>query len=206
MNVIGYILLILGLVGIQRVRQNRASDLIPDALTFTSAVLAGRWDVASGVWSATGPTVAEMFAGTGSDPETPRAAGETLDSIGGPGVALLREARRIGSASGVYVLGKTGPEAYDCSGLVWRALKNLGLYNGPRFTTATIASVHRQFSVEVTGETPQPGDIVLWVGRGHMGIAESATRQYAAKSPESGIGSQGIPGNVRLFRVVGNGR
>lgn len=107
--------------------------------------------------------------------------------------ALLAEARRLGAGSR-YVLGSEGPTgAFDCSGLVWRAMTNLHLFNGERFTTYNFESVTKGFvdKVEVDPVAGvMVGAIVLW--REHMGIVSGRDTYYSAKSPSRGIGESTI--------------
>lgn len=101
------------------------------------------------------------------------------------GSAVLGRAKTLGSAAKGYRLGATGPEYYDCSSLIWRAMKDTRVYLGPRFTTATFRAQLGNRIEKI--DAPEPGAIVLW--RGHMGIMESGSTMYHAASPKSGITS-----------------
>jgi cell wall-associated NlpC family hydrolase len=98
---------------------------------------------------------------------------------------LLAKTVELGNAAKGYVLGATGPTYYDCSGLVWRAMKTLDLYTGPRFTTSTFVAQMGGRIQKVNA--PQVGDIVLWP-RHHMGVVSGPDQMYSARSPQSGIG------------------
>jgi hypothetical protein len=98
---------------------------------------------------------------------------------------LLAKTVELGNAAKGYVLGATGPTYYDCSGLVWRAMKTLDLYTGPRFTTSTFVAQMGGRIQKVN--SPQVGDIVLWP-RHHMGVVSGSDQMYSARSPQSGIG------------------
>jgi cell wall-associated NlpC family hydrolase len=104
------------------------------------------------------------------------------------GAAMVSTATALGSSAKGYVMTATGPNYYDCSGLVWRTVQKLG-YKGSRFTTRDIQS--RQGFVKVT--TPAVGDIVLWPGH-HMGIMTGQDRMYSARNPRKGIGTTTISG------------
>lgn len=107
--------------------------------------------------------------------------------------ALLAETRRLGAGSR-YVLGAEGPTGeFDCSGLVWRAMTNLHLFNGARFTTYNFESVTKGFVDKVEADPVagvMVGAIVLW--REHMGIVSGRNTYYSAKSPSRGIGESTI--------------
>lgn len=110
------------------------------------------------------------------------------------GAVLLAEVQKLGKAStGKYLWGAVGPARYDCSGLVWRAMKNMG-YKGGRFTTFTFPPVGKKYGIEV--KTPKPGDIAVWNkgGRGHMGVVSGPNQMYAARSTKTGIGYQTLSG------------
>jgi cell wall-associated NlpC family hydrolase len=96
-------------------------------------------------------------------------------------------------------LGATGPSAYDCSGIVWRAMKNLNMYSGPRFTTATFEIQCSEFITRV--DTPAVNDVVLWRS-GHMGVYSGNGQVYAAKSSRSGIGFQSATDPIRGSRPI----
>lgn len=119
-------------------------------------------------------------------------AGENVGASVGRAASglLLNECVRLGTAAKGYRWTATGPDYYDCSGLVWRACKNLGIYTGPRFTTSTVSSI-KGFN-RVT--TPSVGDIVVWPGD-HMGVVAGDNRYYSARSRKSGIGYSTITGH-----------
>lgn len=140
--------------------------------------------------------------------------GSNTDGAGGSGVdgssdnpapslspsgftAVAAEAVKLGKAAKGYVLGATGPTYYDCSGLVWRACVNVGVYKGPRFTTATFNDIAPRFCYRIGG--PAPGAIVNWEAGGHMGVMISDTEFYSARSPSKGIGSAPISADIKWF-------
>lgn len=115
---------------------------------------------------------------------------------GTKGVAAAALAR--GTAAKGYRFAATGPDYYDCSGLVWRSAQDCG-FTGPRFTTATI-QLSKQMKVLSPPATQGPGvsaaginDIVVWPGH-HMGIITAPGRFYSARNPKSGIGEAAIEG------------
>lgn len=77
-----------------------------------------------------------------------------------------------------YRWGATGPDSFDCSGLVYRALRESG-YNVRRLTTyGWLVS-----PMAVTVKNPEPGDLVVWPG--HMGIYVGGGRMIEA--PRTGL-------------------
>lgn len=125
----------------------------------------------------------------------------TLTSAGShTGNAILAEAERLGRAAKGYRTGGTGPDYYDCSGLVYRTLKNLGFYAGARFTTFTFTKQVK--CTQITRGAANVGDIVLWtqLPTHHMGIVSGISRGtgavafYSARNPRSGIAVAPIDG------------
>jgi pimeloyl-ACP methyl ester carboxylesterase len=102
------------------------------------------------------------------------------------------------AASGGYVWGATGPDSYDCSGLVWAAAKDIGVYSGNRFTTSTFRSVASGWATETN--SPAVGDIVVWPGK-HMGIVAGSDRYYSARSTKKGIGYATLTGDNNYFGI-----
>ena len=114
---------------------------------------------------------------------------------------FVATARQLGAAGNVYVLGATGPNAYDCSGLVFRTLVNLGLYSGQRFSTRNFIACSSHIAFPVS--SPAVGDIVLWVAA-HIGIVTGPDTFYSAYSPARGILDTSIsrfPGTPRYYRL-----
>jgi len=116
-----------------------------------------------------------------------------------PSSDLLQEAVRLGNAAKGYSFGAVGPDYYDCSGLIWKAAKNLGIYKGLRFTTHTADAVFPKFATTVS--TRQAGDIVVWPGK-HMGIVSGADTYYSARSKEKGIGYSSLSGDIAYFAGI----
>jgi len=123
---------------------------------------------------------------------------------GQSGNAVLTEMHRLAqAANNTYVYGATGPNGYDCSGLVWRALKNIGIYTGSRFTTSTFPLAARSFAKSV--DSPEVGDIVLWSFK-HMGVVSGKDKFYSARNRKYGIGESSISGwsstgTPRYYRI-----
>lgn len=128
----------------------------------------------------------------------------TDSASGGSGFAsgsgLLQEMKRLGDGKKYSQLRRTGPDSYDCSGLVWKAGSNVGLW-GPGtkwfpqpFNTASFIVHTSEIGLTRRGNAvlPVAGDIIWWVG--HMGVVESSTTFYSARSSHSNpnIGSTTI--------------
>ena len=65
-----------------------------------------------------------------------------------------------------YVWGAAGPDAFDCSGLVYYCFYHAGIYTSER----TTAEGFRQIAIPITKDQAIPGDLVFWIPNG--GVAE----------------------------------
>lgn len=119
-------------------------------------------------------------------------AGGSLD---GTSSALLKAVEKYGSGHN-YVWGTQGPTTFDCSGLVWYALKKGFGIDYPRFSGSQY-----DMTEHISKSQAHSGDLVFW-GKGgseHVGVYAGGNRYYSAQSP-----SQGIHMNT-LDSVVGKG-
>lgn len=109
---------------------------------------------------------------------------------------LLKAAEKYGEGH-KYVWGATGPDTFDCSGLVMYTLKHAYGINYPHFSGSQY-NMTRHIS---KGEAHM-GDLVFWGAGGsdHVGIYAGNNKYFSAESP-----SQGIHMNT-LDSVVGKGR
>jgi hypothetical protein len=86
------------------------------------------------------------------------------------GAEIVAEVRRF--LGRPYIFGADGPNAFDCSGLVYYACHQLGINTCPRTSEEQFGWVKRV-------DTPSPGDLVFFVGSeqdpppGHVGIVIS---------------------------------
>jgi len=187
MPVIGYVLILAGLLLIRQVATGRALETPSDIRGMFTAALNGDFD---GVKAITGQRGSALKSGT-------TASATSAAVVPGGSSELLKEMVRLGSGK-PYVFGAEGPSSYDCSGLVWRAVYNLGIYRGPRFTAGTsFISAMRGKMTQVT--SPQVGDIVLWNGH-HIGVVAGADKMYSARSTDKGIGYSSLSGDDSYFR------
>ena len=110
----------------------------------------------------------------------------TLSGSGSVASVLSFLQAQVGKA---YVMGASGPSAYDCSGLTLQAFKTAGV-NLPRTsqdqsTTGTAVSV----------DALQPGDLIFWGGTGsayHVGVFVGNGQYIDAANPEKGVVKQNL--------------
>jgi peptidoglycan DL-endopeptidase CwlO len=203
MQTVGYIFVLAAFLLIRALTKGRSISQMPGDITDAlDAAITGDTAKLSEVLARTGdtstPTTVTTTGGvTGTSSGTTYGPGTTYGGVG-----LLAEVKRLGGiAKGVYKLGGTGPGSYDCSGLVYRALANLGYYKGPRFTTITFPLQCRSIIAKTT--TPTPGDIAWWPG--HMGVVDGNGTFYSALSTKSGIRSgqlSWIGGSPVFYKLV----
>ena len=65
-----------------------------------------------------------------------------------------------------YHFNRTGPETFDCSGLVWRAFQDVGI----DFQRGPARSYWATFSAPAEGEQFKFGNLVFFSGLAHVGI------------------------------------
>ena len=187
MSTIGWVLILGALFLIRGLSQGRGvQEAWTDAADVFTAIARGDTNALTNVLARKGSTT--------GDAQT-QAVGNTANTRTPVSGNLLNKMKELGGGK-PYVFGATGPDSYDCSGLTWRAMKQLGIYNGPRFTTHTFAIQLRKKVQRV--QTIQTGDILVWTAPGHMGIAESQSTFFSALSKRSGIRS--LPINYRRDR------
>lgn len=189
MTTIGWVFILVGLIVMRQSINGRTLGNIPSDI---GTMLRG---AATSLQSPTegAKIIKDVLAlrGTGDSSASSVVAGST-ESItitgAAQGSALLTEMKRLATACGnKYVWGATGPKGYDCSGLVWAAMRNMG-YTGLRFTTYNFVS---QMAGKITKTTtPQGGEIVLWPS--HIGVMESPSTMFSALNPREGIMSSPI--------------
>ncbi|GAA2410267.1 C40 family peptidase [Streptomyces glaucosporus] len=114
---------------------------------------------------------------------TTTATAETPAPTGGGNVATLIGFLRaqVGKS---YVMGATGPSAYDCSGLTQAAFRQIGI-SLPR-TSQSQSTAGTQVSLS----NLQPGDILYWGGAGsayHVGVYIGNGRFVGAQNPSTGV-------------------
>jgi cell wall-associated NlpC family hydrolase len=78
-------------------------------------------------------------------------------------MAVAKAKRKIGKP---YVWGATGPNAFDCSGLVQWAYRKAG----KKLPRVTFAQYHKYHRHKVAWKNLAVGDLVFFHGKGHVGI------------------------------------
>ncbi len=205
MNTLGWVLIIFGALLVRSVYKGRVMEIGDDLSDALLSLIRG---------DTKGFT--EVLARTG-DANKADVADEALHTIrpisveeirANPGLA--QTAMTLGKSAKGYKFGATGPDYYDCSGLVWRVVQKHG-FKGGRFTTSNMLQV-KDFK-RISKADAHINDIVLWPGYegliGHTGIMTSQEEFYSARSVRSGIGVAKIAGfkssEPVYLRYTGNG-
>ena len=197
MNTIGYLFIMVAFILIRAISRGRVENLPEDIRDTFTAIFTGDAESLKEVANRTGTGLEAAQGLTGPATDGAVAAADPSGSTAGN--SLLMEMKKLGSSAQGYSLGRTGPDYYDCSGLVWRAVKNLGIYNGPRFTTHTFTVQSKSFATQV--DSPAVGDIVLWQNH-HMGVISGNNSFYSALSKRSGIRELSISSETKGAKVA----
>jgi cell wall-associated NlpC family hydrolase len=131
---------------------------------------AERTTLSASASSDTGGTSADASVSTGSSTATGSAAAV---------VSFVKA--QVGKA---YVSGATGPSAYDCSGLVQAAFKQVNV-SLPR-----VSQDQSTAGTQVSLSNLQPGDILYWGGAGsayHVGVYVGDGMFVGAQNPSTGV-------------------
>lgn len=233
MSTIGYLLILAAVLIARQTAKGRVLDL-PEDLSDAFLALA-RMDTNG---------LTAVFARTGKETETVsgadiavanltsgsiNAVGTTINGVAGAlsdGVSGLKDAAGglamaavlLGSKAKGYKWAATGPDYYDCSGLMYKAAQGIG-YKGARFTTASVPLIPKTFKRISSPATQGPGvtraginDLVVWPPgsggvTGHMGVIYGPDQFYSARSIKSGIGVSKISTfrstAPRYYRYIG---
>ncbi|WP_264924894.1 C40 family peptidase [Streptomyces sp. A012304] len=127
--------------------------------------------------------------GTGTETRASRTSTGTRDGLPAPGSATAPHSRAAAAVSyaysklgSPYVWGATGPNAFDCSGLVLAAYRSAGV-SLPRTTYAQIDAGRRVSRSELL-----PGDLVFFYsGITHVGIYVGGGRMIHAPNPSAPV-------------------
>lgn len=122
---------------------------------------------------------------------------------GGAEGGLLGAVEKYGKGK-PYVWGASGPDAFDCSGLVMYALQKAFGKSFPHYSGA-------QYNATTPVSNPQPGDLVFFGpgGSDHVGVYAGGGKYWSAMSPSSNpnIGmsavKDGPSSNISYRRVPG---
>ncbi|MFD5784498.1 C40 family peptidase [Streptomyces sp. NPDC126933] len=131
--------------------------------------------------SAARTTLAAVSTSSGSDSGSSSASASASQATGSAAAVLAFVQAQLGDA---YVMGSTGPNAWDCSGLVQAAYRQIGVdlprVSGDQSTAGT----------QVSLSNLQPGDILYWGGAGsayHTGIYVGGGEFIGAQNPSTGV-------------------
>lgn len=206
MNTIAWLSILTGALLIRQVAKGRVKETPSDMSDLFVALVTGNLGDIRATFNQPGQSGLVL---TPSD--LTQTTATTGDAVGGgvgtlAGGVLLGEVQKLGKAATGYTWGAVGPTRYDCSGIVWRAMRNMG-YKGARFTTFTFDAVGRKYGIRVA--SPKVGDVVVWNkgGKGHMGVVSGPNQMYAARSTNTGIGFQSLSGPTsdlgppRIYRL-----
>ncbi|MFF3379858.1 NlpC/P60 family protein [Streptomyces sp. NPDC002680] len=146
-------------------------------------------DGASGGW---GGAHASRSSGSARDELGAAGATDTTDAAGASGASGAAEAPNSRAAAAVsyayqklgspYVWGATGPDAFDCSGLMQAAYRSAGI-SLPRTTYAQINAGQRVSRSELL-----PGDLVFFYsGISHVGMYVGRGQMIHAPNPSAPV-------------------
>lgn len=186
MSTLGWALILAAIFVIRAAAKGRALQLKDDVPDAFLALITGDTDALGEVLSRSGDGLDAEQA----DLSAYRDAGEGVGKIAtdvANSFSISAAAVKRGKAAKGYRWTATGPDYYDCSGLIWRACQDTGAYSGPRFVTANVGKLKAFGKVD----TPSINDLVVWPGR-HMGVVTGNDQYYSARSVRSGIGYSSI--------------
>ncbi|MEV7203635.1 C40 family peptidase [Streptomyces griseoluteus] len=127
-------------------------------------------------------TVLSASASTSASTEAASATVTGSSSATGSAAAIVSFVKsQVGKA---YVSGATGPSAYDCSGLVQTAFKQVGI-SLPR-----VSQDQSTAGTQVSLSNLQPGDILYWGSAGsayHVGVYVGDGMFVGAQNPSTGV-------------------
>lgn len=139
-------------------------------------------------------------AGTAGEAVAGGVIGAAAAAVAASGTKSIATAAEVlGNKAKGYRWAATGPDYYDCSGLMYRACQKVG-YKGGRFTTFTIGTnkafkkvgspAANSHDSEARGAAGI-NDLVVWPTH-HMGVITGPNRFYSARNPKSGISEASI--------------
>lgn len=165
----------------------RAQDIPKDVADAFEAIITGDSDALGEVLSRRGEGLTASVTDITRYEATARTGMGEAPPAGATGI--LAAAMKRGEAAKGYRWTATGPDYYDCSGLMWRACQDAKVYDGPRFVTHNVANLKAFVRVD----DPRVGDMVVWPTH-HMGVVTGKNKYYSAMSVKSGIGESTISG------------
>jgi len=147
----------------------------------TTAIVTGLRSV---VWAALAAIVLVTTL-TGLARPAPASASASAGTIAAASLKLRIQAWRYAMRQGgkPYVWGGTGPDGFDCSGLVYASYRSARLPL-PRTTSAMLRSWHL---VRITKSQAQRGDLAFF-GTGHVELYDRGNWTYGAADSGTRIG------------------
>ncbi|MDF0370700.1 MULTISPECIES: C40 family peptidase [Streptomyces] len=123
-----------------------------------------------------------LSASTGSSDSASSSSSSSSSSATGSAASVVAFAQsQVGDA---YVSGGTGPNSWDCSGLVQAAFRTVGV-DLPRVSQSQSTA-----GTQVSLDNLQPGDILYWGGAGsayHVGIYVGGGQFVGAQNSSTGV-------------------
>jgi cell wall-associated NlpC family hydrolase len=107
-----------------------------------------------------------------------------------------------------YSFASTGPNTFDCSGLVFYVYKQAGLLDRIGGSRKTVAGYHRWFNLHGTvtkgASTAQVGDLLVWGKNHHTGIYIGDGKAISALVNPYGVTEHKVVGyiNMKLTAVL----
>lgn len=188
MKSIGWAFIILAAFIVTAVTRGRVSYIGQDVTDAFTAVVSGNSTKLKEVLSRKGEDATATEFNTSNLATAATDIGGVVGGVIARGLGpISAEAIKLGNAAKGYRFGATGPDYYDCSGLMYRACQKTGNYTGGRFTTFTIG-LSKQFR---RIPNAQIDAIVVWPTH-HMGVVTGTDKYYSARSVASGIGYSAI--------------
>jgi cell wall-associated NlpC family hydrolase len=208
MQTLAWLFLVSGMILIRQVTKGRTLNVGEDIRDMFVGMVTFDTEAVQEVVSRTGDSAYVPMADTADTADT---SGEgTMGGLGTLGSSdVLDNAIKRGNAAKGYKFGTyppefgVGPNWYDCSGLVGKAMQDAGMKVG-RITTYTWPRIAPKHGYKRVSK-PVTGDIVVWQRggtSGHMGIVTSGGKFYGAHSPRTGIKEiplAGIRGTVSYW-------
>lgn len=210
MNTLAWLFILAGILTARQVSRGRVMNISQDLGDAFIAMASGDTDALGEVLTRRGedaaPTAADLAVYkltqgvteglTTATDSIAQGIGNSFSDLANGVNNLAIVAVTLGSRAKGYRWAATGPDYYDCSGLMWRAAQGIG-FTGHRFTTSTI-QLSKQFKRISPPGMQGPGviaatvnDVVVWPTH-HMGVITGVDKFYSARSVKSGIGESKI--------------
>lgn len=207
MNTLGWVLILIAVLMARAVYKGRVmnmgQDLSDAFLALVSSDTAQLKEVLSRTGDSNTPSVADFSQWVDLSKQVAPAVavgngvGSMVDQMEAKmNSSLVLAAAILGSKAKGYRWAANGPDYYDCSGLMWQAMKLAHLYSGTRYNTDSFPKLAANNYYRVTGAA-QLDDVVLWPLRvpyasGHMGVVTGTDKFYSARSIRTGLGESTI--------------